>query len=321
MMQRYKSPEQPMSRFSLITAIGTPLNEDEEIHVQGLEKQIEYQWAGGMTGILVGGTMCEMQLLSDKAYQQLVDHSIEFARGQGEVMVGAGDASFARTKQRIEFLNQRKIDAVVVLTPYLLKFSQAELVEYFKALADESAHPLYLYDLPIYTGTKLSMETVQRVAEHPNIHGIKASCDVGWTRSLLDLNLPDFRVIVAAANLIDVLMRAGVKEHLDGVFALHPHWVSEVARASERQDWDAASAAQRRIIQILNLLHENGVMATFTVLMNLLGIPGCFAPRPYRRHDAAKAQAIARMPIVQELLASRARGNGQHVASPTLARS
>src|SRR5205809_1085252 len=70
-----------MSRFSLITAIGTPLDENEEIHIRGLEAEIEDQWSNGITGLLVAGTMGAMQLLSDAAYQQLIDHSIRCSQG------------------------------------------------------------------------------------------------------------------------------------------------------------------------------------------------------------------------------------------------
>src|SRR5205809_1085255 len=108
--------------------------------------------------------------------------------------------------------------------------------------------------LPGLTGTKLSLDTVRKAAEHPNIHGIKCSGDIGWTRTLLDLKIPNFRVIVAQPNLLDVLMRCDVREHLDGVFALHPHWISEMAKASEREDWDAATVIQRKVVEILNIL-------------------------------------------------------------------
>src|SRR5436305_15239817 len=125
-----------MSRFSLITAIGTPLDENEDIHIKGLEAEIEDQWSNGITGVLVAGTMGTMQLLSDAAYHQLIDHSIRCSKGCGEVLVGVGDASYARTLQRIAALNKKDVDGAVVLSPYLLKFSQAELVDYFNALAD-----------------------------------------------------------------------------------------------------------------------------------------------------------------------------------------
>jgi 4-hydroxy-tetrahydrodipicolinate synthase len=291
-----------MAKFSLISAIGTPLTADEQIHIEGLEAQLDDQWKSGMTGVLVGGSMGAMQLLSDQAYHQLSIESLRICRGKGEVMVGVGDTGLARTTQRIRLVNQKQVDGVVVLSPFLFKFSPEELVDYYRCLADASKAPLYLYDLPVLTGMKLSLDTVRKVAEHRNVAGIKCSCDIGWTRSLLDLKLPNFRVIVAAANLVDVLMRAEVKEHLDGVFALAPHWVSEIARAAERSDWTAAAAAQGRIIAILSVLHAHGPFATFSTIMNARGIPGNYAPKPYRPFDPATTAAILESDIVKELL-------------------
>jgi len=101
-----------------------------------------------------------MQLLTDATYRRLVDAAIRISKGQGEVMVGVGDCGLARTRQRIELLNQYSVDGVVILTPYFFRFSQPELVAYFNALADESRNPVFLYDLPTLTGTKLELATV-----------------------------------------------------------------------------------------------------------------------------------------------------------------
>jgi 4-hydroxy-tetrahydrodipicolinate synthase len=291
--------------FTLISAIGTPLTDDgERLHVVGLEAQIHDQWSGGMTGLLVGGTMGMMQLLADETYEDLVDHSIRLGRGRGEVLVGVGDAGLTRTLARVRLLNEKKADGVVALAPYFLKFGQIELVDYYTAIADASRHPLYLYDLPVLTGTKLSLETVATLAGHRNIRGIKCSCDFTWTRQLIDMDLPDFRVIVAQAEIIDVLFRAGVRSHLDGIFAAAPHWVGDIARAATRGDWDSAADAQRKLIALLKVVRDRGVMPAFTVIMNARGIPGNFAPRPHRPLDPRAVEAILAEPIVQELLAA-----------------
>jgi 4-hydroxy-tetrahydrodipicolinate synthase len=294
-----------IENYTLITAIGTPLAENDALHVEGLEAQIDDQFNNGITGLLVGGTMGAMQLLSDATYRDLAERSIEFSRGRGEVLVGAGDASFARTRDRIQFLNQKKIDGIVTLSPYLLRFSQAELVDYFTALADIARRPLFLYDLPVLTGTKLELDTVRTLSRHPNIAGIKCSGDIGTTRQLIDLNLEDFRVIVAAADMIDVLMKSGVSEHLDGVFAAAPHWVSGIAQACVRGNYEQAAKFQQKLNGVLKLLRENGVFATFTALMNARGIPGNFAAKPYRLHDARKIETLLQSPAARELLAPK----------------
>jgi len=292
--------------YSLITAIATPLGDDEELHVEGLKAQIDDQLDNGITGLLVGGTMGVMQLLSDATYRDLVDRSIEFARGRGEMLVGAGDASYARSRDRILFLNQKKIDGIVALSPYLLKFSQPELVDYFQSLADIAKRPLFLYDLPGLTGTKLEFDTVRALSRHSNIAGIKCSGDIGSTRQLIDMNLPNFRVIIAAPDMVDTLLRSGIKEHLDGIFAAAPHWVSGIAKACIKGDFANAARLQQNLNGLLRLVRENGVFATFTALVNARGIPGRYGPRPYRMLDQARTELVLQSPAAKELLKSGA---------------
>ena len=186
----------------LFPAVLTPLHNDDLLHVQGLEAHLEDQWQAGIDGILVAGSMGEMQLLTDETYRQLVEHAIRVSGGRGEIMVGVGDTSLRRTLQRIEFVNRHSVDGVVVLTPYLFTFTPEELVDYYLALGDASRHPVYLYDVPVLTHCKLDLETVERVAEHPNIHGIKVNRDLDWTGELLRRMADRFRVIVARPKIL-----------------------------------------------------------------------------------------------------------------------
>src|SRR6185369_8155766 len=110
----------------------------------------------------------------------------------------------------------------------------------FTALADFSTHPLFLYDLPGLTGVKLALETILKLSTHPNIRGIKCSGEFANTRPLLDSAPPGFRVIVAQADLIDVLLHHGVQDHLDGIFSLAPSWVTEIGRCAQAENWEAA---------------------------------------------------------------------------------
>jgi len=169
-----------------ISAIGTPLEEDECLHEEGLRAELEDQWRHGIHGILAAGSMGAMQLLTDATYRRLVKACVEVTAGRGEILIGAGDTGFARTRERIRFLNGCRIDDVAVLAPYFWRFGQVELTEYYRALADESKAPLYLYDLPQVTGTKLATETILALAGHPNIRGAKMSCEFPLARHVID---------------------------------------------------------------------------------------------------------------------------------------
>ena len=276
----------------LIGALGTPLDEDECLLESSLKKHLDEQWSQGIKGVLVGGTMGVMQLLRDQTYLNLVKCSVEFTAGRGEVFAGAGDTSFARTRDRIFSLNQYEIDGVFVITPYFLKFGQPELLDYYRSLASLSKHPLYIYDAPARTGTKLEFETVERLAEHPNIHGIKCTCGVEWTRELIGRVDGHFQVIPSALPEMHVLLRAGIMQHLDGLFALMPNWTAEVMQAADAMNWDRVDECKNRFVRLFELVRRFGSFASYTAILNARGIPGNFAPAPLRPLSTADRDAL-----------------------------
>ena len=296
-----------MPSFRLISAVGTPLNHDESFHAEGFAAHVEDQWQAGAAGVLVCGTMGLMQLLTEQTYRQVVAAAARKAQDGREVLIGVGDTALARTRERIRFVNDHVVSGVVALSPYFVKFSQSELIEYFTALADFSRHPLFLYDLPVLTGTKLELDTVLRLAKHPNIHGIKCSCALDWTHRLLKAAPPGFRVIVAQADHVDALTRLGVMEHVDGIYAIAPHWVTAIFAAASAGDWDTAVACQRRLSALLKVVKQYGVFQSMTALLNARGIPGNFAPAPLRRLTEPERDALLAEPIAVELLHSDAR--------------
>lgn len=290
-----------MNKPYFISAIGTPLTEDEQLLEKGLEMELADHWNHGIDGILVAGTMGAMQLLTDETYRSLIERSVHFSAGRGEVLVGAGDASYARSRARIEYINQFKVDGIAVLAPFFWKFPQDALVDYYRSLADVSKAPLYLYDLPSVTGTKIAMETFLELAKHPNIRGAKLSCDVDFTRQLRDRVDESFRVIVAAPALIDVLLRHGLNEQLDGMWAIVPGWTVKVGQCVMAGDYETAAMYQKRITEVRNLLAPYSFSA-FTVMMNARGLPGKYVPRPFLPLTEEKKKALLQTPIIQQLI-------------------
>ncbi|WP_437193151.1 dihydrodipicolinate synthase family protein [Planctomicrobium sp. SH527] len=298
-----------MSQFHLITALCTPLNSEEQLHVEGLEAHIEDQLSHGIQGLLAGGTMGVMQLLTEETWLDLINHSVRINAGRAELLVGVGDTGFIRTRDRIKMVDELDIDGIVVLSPFCIKFKQPELIHYFESLADVSNKPLYLYDLPQMTGTKLEVETVRRLASHPNIHGIKCSDQFSTSRPLLDTLLDHFRVIIAQPLLLDMLLRSGVKEHLDGIFGLVPHWMQHMVNAAENKDWGTVEEVQRDIAALLDCLinFQAPLFSSAAELLKERGIPGNVAPAPYRPLTPEQREQFLNISIIRKALASNSR--------------
>jgi 4-hydroxy-tetrahydrodipicolinate synthase len=291
-----------MTEARFVTAIGTPLAEDDSLHEPGLELHLADQWDAGIHGILVAGTMGIMQLLREQTYCRLIEQSAGQSAGRGEVFVGAGDTSLGRTLDRIRFLNRFDIAGVVVLPPYFLTFGQEELLGYYTALADAAQMPVFMYDHPGLTRTKLTLDTVLKLSEHPNIGGIKVSDEPGYTRQLRDAARRDFRVIFAAPDLVDYLLRNGVRDHLDGIYSVAPQWTMAIARHAAEGDWEQAARYQRDLSHLRRLLLNHGAFAAFTVMMNARGIPGNFAPPPCRPIAARDREAILADAVLRKLV-------------------
>ena len=290
-----------MSKINLISAVGTPLNPDETLHLEGLQCLLDAQWNAGIDGVLVAGTMGLLQLLRDEAYASLLQHAVKFCKGKGEFLVGVGDAGFARTADRIRYVNTLPADGVVVLSPYFVRFRQEEQLDYYQALADVSKAPLFLYDLPSVTGVRLDVSLIVKLSKHKNIAGIKCSGDLNDTLELISSVDESFRVIVAKADQVDALCEQGVVNHLDGVFSLAPEWTREIARSAESGDWIAAAEAQRHLSGVLGLLHEYGVFPAYSELMNYRDVPGLFAPKPFHLLNESQRLALAGHPITKAL--------------------
>ena len=313
------SPEDPhlVSRFSpfnkqlskmvktgLISAVCTPLEDDGSLHLQGLEAHLDAQWEHGISGLLVGGTMGLMQLQSNETYAQLIEHSARITKGRGEVLVGVGDTSFVRTRDRIELAQRHAIDGLVVVTPSFVKFTTAELIDYYKALADFARKPIFIYMLPALTGVTLGYETVLELSRHPNIRGIKCSVPWDWTRQLRELVDPSWRVIPAQPHLIDTLIHEGVEENLDGIFAVFPRLAAGAAHSARQGKWQAAADYQSRLSALWRLVTgKYPLFPACTAILNAVGVEGNVAPLPMRALPADERERLLAEPLVQQVIA------------------
>jgi 4-hydroxy-tetrahydrodipicolinate synthase len=288
---------------SVIHATCTLLRADESLHLEGNEAHIAAQWRHGASGLLIGGTMGLMQLLKRQAFTNLVRHSVQVSRGQGEILIGVGDTGFERTLERIREAEIPGVDGLVVVTPYFFKFSQTELVDYYRELAAEASRPVFVYYLPALTGVTLSLDTATQIAHLPNIAGIKSSADFAWTSSLMERVPSEFRVIAAAPNIFSKLLRAGVPEQLDGIFSVVPAHTEKLVQAARANDWQRADQLQGQLNTLLAVMAGRyGIFPASTALLNVQGIPGNCAIRPMRELTPERTEALLEEPIVQQCL-------------------
>lgn len=162
-----------------IPALVTPFK-NGAIDRDAFANLIEHQIASGSAALVPCGTTGESATLSHTEHRQVVEQCIQVAAGRVPVIAGAGSNS---TREAIELVEHAKTvgaDAALVICPYYNKPDQSGLEAHFRAINDAVPLPILLYNVPSRTACDLAPKTVAKLAELPNVVGIKdASNDLG----------------------------------------------------------------------------------------------------------------------------------------------
>ena len=154
-------------------AIITPMNTDGSVNYDELGRIIDDQIAHSTDAIVICGTTGESPTLTDEEHTECIRYTVKKAAGRVPVIAGTGSND---TKYAIWLSQQAEADgadALLLVTPYYNKTSQAGLLAHYTAIADAVHIPCILYNVPSRTGCNLTPATLAELAKHPNINAVK----------------------------------------------------------------------------------------------------------------------------------------------------
>lgn len=182
----------PIFRGSAVAMI-TPMNPDGSVNFDVMGQIIEYQIANGTDAIVACGTTGEAATLSEKEHCQVLSYVSEKVNGRIPVIAGTGSNDTATAVSLSKSAQQYGADALLCVTPYYNKTSQAGLVKHFETIADSVDIPMILYNVPSRTGCNIQPKTYAELCKHPKIVATKEAngdiSSVSQTRSLCGDNL------------------------------------------------------------------------------------------------------------------------------------
>lgn len=168
-----------------ITALITPFNNDGTIDEEAYQRFVAWQIDQGIDGLVPCGTTGESPTLNHQEHNRVVDLCMEVARGKVPVIAGAGSNSTQEAVMLAHHAKKAKADALLIATPYYNKPNQEGLYQHFKAINDAVDLPIILYNIPGRSVIDLDDETTARLAQLPNVVGIKdATGDLARVSSL-----------------------------------------------------------------------------------------------------------------------------------------
>src|SRR5947208_1072693 len=159
----------------IIPPVATPMQANEDVDLPRLKTFIDHLIASGVHGIFVLGTNSEFYALDEREKQTVIATALEHVRGRVPVFAGTGAESTREAVRLTQMAEREGVNGVSVITPYFVSPSQQEIFDHYRRIAENTSLPVMLYNNPSTCGgLKIDVETVARLAEVPNILGVKA---------------------------------------------------------------------------------------------------------------------------------------------------
>jgi 4-hydroxy-tetrahydrodipicolinate synthase len=146
---------------------------DGSLDLKAFSDFVEWQITEGTQGLIPVGTTGESPTLTHTEHNQVVEACIAAAKGRVPVIAGTGSNSTAEAIGLTRHAKEAGADAALVVTPYYNKPTQEGLYRHYMAIADSVALPIIIYNIPGRSVVDMSVETMARLAKHPNIVGVK----------------------------------------------------------------------------------------------------------------------------------------------------
>jgi len=164
---------------------------------ESVRRLVRHYAQTGITGFVLAGTTGEALTLSDEETARLVGIVQDENKGQLPVLLGLCGSNTVSLATTITRRNSWNIDGYLITAPYYTRPTQDGLLQHYMALADASAHPVALYNIPYRTCVNIENDTVFQLAEHPHIIGIKDCCaKAEQTEQLIKCAPEGFSVLV-----------------------------------------------------------------------------------------------------------------------------
>jgi 4-hydroxy-tetrahydrodipicolinate synthase len=280
------------------TALITPFHQDGSLDETALRNLIAWQIESGIDFLVPCGTTGETPTLTHDEWLRVIDVTIEVASGRVPIVAGASSNSTHDAVAKAQVLASRPgVDAILTASPYYNKPTQEGQYQHFKAIAEAINKPIILYNVPGRTAANLEPGTVARLAELPNIVGLKeASGNLTQIAEICSTVRPEFSVLSGDDALTLPIIAVGGVGLISVASNEIPREMSEMTRAALNNDWPTARQILRRYLPLMQAnFIESSPMPVKAVLAMMGRIEEAYRlPMvPVRRDTRSKLQKIA----------------------------
>lgn len=254
-------------------AVITPFGTSGAVNYNAFDKLIDRQIEAGVDAICVCGTTGESSTLSIREHIKVVEHCINRVNHQIKVIAGAGSNDTSAAVYLSQHAQDLGADALLLVTPYYNKATQAGLIEHYEYIADRVEIPIILYNVPSRTGVSFTAETYKTLSDNPKINGVKEAGGsitlVAYTRHLCG---DDFYIWSGNDDQIVPMMSLGAKGVISVACNIVPELITNISHDCLSGNYERASKLQIEHMDLINSLFLEVNPIPIKQAMNMMGL-------------------------------------------------
>ncbi|MBR2255146.1 MAG: 4-hydroxy-tetrahydrodipicolinate synthase [Candidatus Methanomethylophilaceae archaeon] len=262
------------------TALITPFDREGEIDEEALRRLVSFQEENGIDTLVPCGSTGESATMSHEEHLRVISIVVDQAK-RAKVLAGAGSNSTREAVMLSKSAIDMGADGVLSISPYYVKPTQEGIYRHYKEINDKIDAPIIVYNIPGRTGSNVSVETMMKLAQLPNIAGVKeASGNLNQIQRIITQRPKGFEVLSGDDGLTLPLISLGG----DGVVSVTsnccPGLMSEMVSSARSDDLTLARQLHSKLLPLFGSLFVESNPIPIKYVMSKLGFGSCVPRLP-----------------------------------------
>lgn len=244
-----------------------------EVHYEKLRELLEWHIANQTDAIIICGTTGEASTMTDAERKAVIKFTVEVVNRRIPVIAGSGSNNTAYAVELSEYCESVGVDGLLVVTPYYNKATELGLLKHYDAIANSVKLPIILYSVAGRTGVNLTPKVVQKLAQIPNIIGIKeASGDISQVAEIARLCGEDFAIYSGNDDMIVPVLSLGGQGVISVLANILPQATHDLVSSYLEGDVKTSCKLQLRVNGLVHALFIEVNPIPVKTAMNLMGM-------------------------------------------------
>lgn len=280
------------SRFQgVFPALITPLTKEEKLNTSALEKLLQFEMQKGADGFYIGGATGEGLLLDLPERKKLCEKSVEFIGKDKHKIVHITDVNFRNTIELAKHAEACGADAISSIAPIYFKYSENDVYNYYKEIAQNVKIPLIIY-YTMAAGVNISTELFCRLFEIDNITGVKWTSSNYYELIKLRERCPDANIFNGPDEMLVCGLSSGVDGGIGSTYNVMYPTIRAIYDNFRAGNLTAALKHQQKANKIINVMLRHSVIPVCKMILEELGIEVGNASFPMTRYSTEEWKSI-----------------------------